>query len=192
MAQDLGVPAQDIEVQSVDAVEWSDGSLGCPQEGMMYAQVITPGYRVLLEVDGQAYEIHTDMGRTVVLCEREDSAMVVPPGSGAVEPGLGPFITMATEDLAGRLSVGEGEIEVLEAIAVVWPNAALGCPQPGMDYRQVPMDGTLIRLQAEGEVYEYHSGGGREPFLCEQPLDLQKDTPPQIDLLQLTPPSPTD
>ena len=56
-----------------------------------------------------------------------------------------------------------------------------------MKYRQVPMDGALIRLAVDGKVYEYHSGGGRDPFLCEQPLKLQKDAPPQIDLLSLTP-----
>jgi hypothetical protein len=159
---------------------------------MTYAQFITPGYRVLLEVDGQGYEMHTDTHQTAVLCGQEDSEMVVPPVSGTVEPGLEPLITLAIKDLASRLSLAEGEIEVLEAVAVVWPNAALGCPQPGMSYRQVPMDGTLIRLQAEGKVYEYHSGGGRDPFLCEQPLKIQKDAPPQIDLLELTPPSPTN
>jgi hypothetical protein len=36
----------------------------------MYAQVITPGYRVVLEAGGQRYEYHTDTGRFVVLCEK--------------------------------------------------------------------------------------------------------------------------
>lgn len=192
LAQRVGVPEPDIAVQSVEAVDWPDSSLGCPQPGMTYAQFITPGYRVLLEVDGQAYEMHTDGRQTVVLCEEEGSTVVVPPVPGTIETGLEPLISLAIRDLAGRLSIAEGEIEVLEAIAVVWPNAALGCPQPGMSYRQVPMDGTLIRLQVEAKVYEYHSGGGRDPFLCEQPLKTQKDAPPQIDLLELTPPSPTN
>jgi hypothetical protein len=190
LARDLGVVEPDIVVQSVEPVDWPDSSLGCPQPGMTYAQFVTPGYRVLLEVDGQAYEMHTDTRQTAVLCDQEDSEMVVPPVSGAVEPGLEPLINLAVKDLAGRLSIAEGEIEVMEAIAVVWPNAALGCPQPGMSYRQVPMDGAMIRLQFDGKVYEYHSGGGRDPFLCEQPLKTQKDAPPQIDLLELTPGSP--
>jgi hypothetical protein len=190
LAQHLGVAEQDILLQSVEAVDWPDASLGCPQPGLVYAQVITPGYRVLLEVDAQEYEIHTGGGQTAVLCEQEGSSMIVPPESGTIEAGLDPLINMAIQDLAGRLSIAEDEIEVLEAIAVVWPDASLGCPEPGMRYRQVPMDGALIRLQVEGRIYEYHSGGGRDPFLCEQPLKLQKDAPPQIDLLQLTPGSP--
>ncbi len=46
---------------------WPDTSLGCPQKGMMYAQVITPGFRVVLAVNDQDYEYHTDNAR-VVLC----------------------------------------------------------------------------------------------------------------------------
>ena len=39
----LGVPANQLQVVQVEAVEWSDASLGCPRPGAMYAQVITPG-----------------------------------------------------------------------------------------------------------------------------------------------------
>jgi hypothetical protein len=192
LAQRLGVAEEEIAVKSLEATEWPDASLGCPQPGVMYAQMITPGYRVILEVDGQVYEVHTDGGQGVVWCEEEGSAMEVPPVPGTVEPGMEGLIEMAKEDLAERLSMAAGEIEVLEAKGVVWPDASLGCPQPGMRYKQVPMDGALIRLLVEGKVYEYHSGGGRDPFLCEQPLKLQKDTVPQIDLLKLTPGSPSD
>jgi hypothetical protein len=109
-----------------------------------------------------------------------------------VEPGLEPLIAQAKSDLAAELSIGVDQIEVLEARAVVWPDASLGCSQPGMEYRQVPMDGTLILLTVDGRVYEYHSGGGRDPFLCEQPAKSQEDTLTPIDLLSLTPGSPDE
>ena len=76
------------------------------------------------------------------------------------------LVIQAREDLAHRLSIPIDQIEVLEARSVVWPDAGLGCPQPGMRYKQVQMDGVLIRLQANGQVYEYHGGGGRRLFLC--------------------------
>lgn len=69
LAQRLGLAPEAIRLVSVEAVEWSDTSLGCPQPGMMYAQVITPGFRVVLEAEGKRYEYHTDRGRVVVLCE---------------------------------------------------------------------------------------------------------------------------
>ncbi len=70
LAQRLSVAVDQIQLVSVEAVDWSDTSLGCPQPGMMYAQVITPGFRVILEAGGQRYEYHTDTGRFVVLCEK--------------------------------------------------------------------------------------------------------------------------
>lgn len=71
LAAERDVNADDIELIDVEAVQWSDTSLGCPQPGMMYAQVITPGYRMTLEVDGQEYVFHTDGGRRVVHCDEE-------------------------------------------------------------------------------------------------------------------------
>ncbi len=89
-----------------------------------------------------------------------------PPTS--VEPGLEPLITLAMDDLAERLDITTDEITLVSAEAVVWPDASLGCPQPDMLYRQVPEDGALIILRVDDREYEYHSGGGRDPFLCEQ------------------------
>jgi hypothetical protein len=70
LAQKLGLAPETVRLVSVEAVEWRDTSLGCPQRGMMYAQVITPGFRVVLEAEGKKYDYHTDTGRFVVLCER--------------------------------------------------------------------------------------------------------------------------
>jgi hypothetical protein len=104
---------------------------------------------------------------------------------GTVEPGLEDWIRLAQADLAQRLSIPVEQIEVLEAKSVVWPDASLGCPLPDMRYKQVPQDGSLIRLAVEGRVYEYHSGGGRDPFLCEPAPQSSKDPVPKLDL---TPP----
>ena len=71
MAQKLNVPLDEIREVSVEAMEWPDTSLGCPQPGMMYAQVITPGFRVVLAAKGQTVEYHTDSGRRVVSCAKK-------------------------------------------------------------------------------------------------------------------------
>ena len=70
LAAELGVSSEEVTVLSSEPVGWPDTSLGCPQPGMMYAQVITPGYRFLLQVEGKEYEVHTDQtGQSVVLCQ---------------------------------------------------------------------------------------------------------------------------
>lgn len=69
-AKRAGVPVDAVAVTRVREVEWRDSSLGCPQPGMMYAQVITPGYLILVEAGGKTYEYHADRGQRVVTCDR--------------------------------------------------------------------------------------------------------------------------
>jgi hypothetical protein len=71
LAEQTGLAESDIRLVSMAAVEWNDASLGCPQEGFMYAQVITPGYLMFLEAGGQQYEYHSDQRANVVLCQQK-------------------------------------------------------------------------------------------------------------------------
>ena len=91
LAGRLGLtPASEaIRLVSVEPVQWSDASLGCPQPGIMYAEVITPGYLVVLEARGEEYRYHTDLERLVVLCEARGASGVGPPQppDGAVQDG---------------------------------------------------------------------------------------------------------
>ena len=59
LAERLAAPADNLKLISDDAVQWSDASLGCPQEGVAYAQVITPGRRITFSHNGERYEVHT-------------------------------------------------------------------------------------------------------------------------------------
>jgi len=70
LASRLGISEDEISVVSAEAKTWSDSSLGCPEEGMSYMQVLTPGYHIILEYDGVQYDYRTgDMGR-ILLCEK--------------------------------------------------------------------------------------------------------------------------
>ena len=68
LAQRLGIPAAQITVAAVTAHEWPTPALGCPQGGRAYAQVITPGYVVLLATGGASYEYHVDLAGHAVSC----------------------------------------------------------------------------------------------------------------------------
>lgn len=76
------------------------------------------------------------------------------------------IVEQAVADLAAHLNVPEGSIEVMEAKPVTWPDAAVGCPEPGKLYAQVLVDGARIVLGHAERVYLYHSGSDGEPFLC--------------------------
>ena len=85
------------------------------------------------------------------------------------DPHLQKLIEKAKTDLAQRTDVPVEEIVLYEFQLMTWPDASLGCPQPGMAYAQVTQDGYLIMLQAGQGIYNYHGGGypDRGPFLCE-------------------------
>ena len=68
LSKRTGIPKSDIKVVSVEAVQWPDTSLGCPQPDKMYAQVVVPGYRIILEAGGQTYDYHS-AGAGVGLCQ---------------------------------------------------------------------------------------------------------------------------
>lgn len=68
LSRRLGLAPAKISVVSVEAVDWPDTSLGCPQPGIVYAQVITPGFLVVLEAKGETHEYHADRDSQVVLC----------------------------------------------------------------------------------------------------------------------------
>lgn len=59
----------EIKVKSAEAVEWRDASLGCPIPGVMYAQVITPGYLIVLETAGQEWNYHASTTQ-VMYCDQ--------------------------------------------------------------------------------------------------------------------------
>ncbi len=58
-----------VQLVSVSVKQWSDSSLGCPAPNTSYADVITPGYLVVLAYNDQQYEYHTAAANRVVLCQ---------------------------------------------------------------------------------------------------------------------------
>ncbi len=55
LAQRLKLKAQDIQVIETQATNWPDAALGMPENDHMYAQVVTPGWKVILEARGSRY-----------------------------------------------------------------------------------------------------------------------------------------
>lgn len=92
---------------------------------------------------------------------------VDPKHTDAVSPGMEQLVAVAAADLASRLGIAESDIDVTSAQPVVWPDGSLGCPQPGMAYTQVQVEGSQITLNANGAVWSYHGGDDGVPVLCE-------------------------
>ena len=54
----LGVAIAALPPPRVEQVTWRDGSLGCPEPGLMYPQVLMPGYRIVVASAGSVLEYH--------------------------------------------------------------------------------------------------------------------------------------
>ena len=68
LATRLGIDESGVEFVSQEAVTWPDGSLGCPQPGMGYTQVLVSGSLVVLHVNGVSYEYHSGGGNDLFYC----------------------------------------------------------------------------------------------------------------------------
>lgn len=60
LAANLGLQESDISVVSNTTIEFNDACMGVAMEGVMCAQVVTPGHIIVLEANGVLYEYHTD------------------------------------------------------------------------------------------------------------------------------------
>jgi len=67
-ATQLGVAASELSLQQIEAREWGDSSLGCPQPGNLYSQIVTPGFLIVINSRGKQLEYHSDTRGRVVLC----------------------------------------------------------------------------------------------------------------------------
>ena len=56
LARRLGVSENEIGEESVESADFPDAALGAPVKDDMSAQVITPGWRIRLNAQGESYE----------------------------------------------------------------------------------------------------------------------------------------
>jgi hypothetical protein len=69
LAEKSGAAEEEMLVIRDQAVIWNDGSLGCPQPGMMYTQALVPGFWVIIQVGELEYDYRASESGHFVLCE---------------------------------------------------------------------------------------------------------------------------
>jgi hypothetical protein len=64
-----GADPSTIQVVEATSTTWNDGSLGCPEPGVMYTQALVDGYKVILEANGQKLDYRVPVQGGFKVCE---------------------------------------------------------------------------------------------------------------------------
>ncbi|MDX1687464.1 MAG: hypothetical protein R3248_05735 [Candidatus Promineifilaceae bacterium] len=150
LAADLGIDVEAITVSSFETREWPDACLGLPEEGQMCAEVITPGYLVILNAEGETHRARTNQDGSVVVFEGEE-------GAEGEQSGLPEAVVVARQALAEKLGANADEIEVISYERQEWTDSCLGLGGPAESCLQVITPGWLVMLGFEGQAYEFHT-----------------------------------
>lgn len=170
VAKQLGVAAETLTPVSVERVTWRDASLGCPQEGMAYIQVLTPGWRIVFAgASGEEYDIHTaEKADTFVICQQANTQPK--PTVPAEFQGLS-AVEAAVNMVAKRRDVALEDVAVVQVESVEWRNSCLGCAAPGQMCLTVITPGYRVVLESGGETYEVHTDRtGKVAIFCDKPV----------------------
>jgi hypothetical protein len=153
----LSVPVSELEIVQIEPVDWRDSSLGCPQPGMEYLQVITPGHiAVVRHASGSVHRVHMSGGGGFVCEERPEKAATKGPlrlptfSQSQLE-------ALARADLAYRLGAKADEVSVIRTRPVEWPDATLGCAKAQAASGSGASTGFVITLARRGREYTYHA-----------------------------------
>ena len=106
-AAELGMGLDSVRIVSVEKVDWPDPCLGVPDPLELCAQVITPGYRIVLNANGQQVIYHTDETGQNFRRERQPG-VETPSAQNSGQPAAG---ETANAPIIGLRSVMDGCFE---------------------------------------------------------------------------------
>jgi len=167
LSEKFGVEESELELISVEAVEWRGPGVRCQD---MREGPVVAGHTVRLQLGTNSFDVRVANGDARICGFHRKNQLVTP---GTIDPELQDQVDKATADLAARTKADPSKVEVLEAVSIVWRDSSMGCPKPGRDYLQVLTPGVRIRLRFGLNVFEYHGAAGRAPVYCEHPSDIE-------------------
>jgi hypothetical protein len=174
LAGRLDLSADQIRVQSVTPAEFPDASLGVPEKGKVYAQVITPGYVIELAIAGQTHRYHAS-GEQIVAVPSEEGQ--TPSGRITIE---GVEVSDEQVIIHGTSTLPDGtrlstELWADGAMQTWWSTDACAPIRQGAWELVVPLEaGQALEPGVQYMVRAYQPGGPN--IVATFPFDL--DGPP--------------
>ena len=109
-------------------------------------------------------EVEAQEVETPVSAINDQESVVI--DESALSGGDEALVDLAMADLAQRLDVEISDITLVSFKEIVWPDATLGCPKPGMDFSPVEIPGYIFTLEVDGKRYAYHTDDVNRVILC--------------------------
>lgn len=147
----LNISQDAITVVSVEPAQWSDSCLGLGGPAETCARQVVSGYKVVLTADGQSYTIRTDQTGETIRAENLDLSAT----PATSQPGN--VTDLVVQQLASQLKIDPAQVKVVSSESVEWSDACLGVVVPGEMCAQMITPGYKIRLEANGQSYEFHT-----------------------------------
>jgi hypothetical protein len=161
-ARQLKAQPGEFTVVSIEPTQWNDSSLGCGKPGARAAQVMTKGYTVVLERQGERHQVNV-AGKHAVMCDaatRITGATRLPTSAR----GLDRVAMLARQDLAHRLRLDVAQTGVANVEPRRWTDDDMNCNSGGgapasaqSAEGQSSVPGYKLELTASGRTYSYHT-----------------------------------
>ena len=154
--QEAGLSSE-LRLLTSEAVQWNDSSLGCPQPGAMYAQVITPGYVLRFADRDSTREVHV-AGDAAIVCSPQIGAGVPRRATAAYRArDLDAIIETARADLAAKLNLKVEDVSLRNFEPTNWPDSRLECGEPVAGAPPGPVRGFKLIFATSLQYYTYHT-----------------------------------
>ncbi len=154
LQQRVGEKPDLVQIMRAEEATWSDSSLGCPEPGLFYAQVLSAGIWLVLSYQGQEFDYRvTDIHGLLCTQDQQQEPLEQRPLAG-VWSRLAPLLTPRSEVAAAELN-GKGYVfggygpgattnEQYDPMSDTWRERA---PLPrGVDHAAVAATGGKIYL----------------------------------------------
>jgi len=80
-----------------------------------------------------------------------------------------PAVAAAIADTARRAGVDPGQVVIAAWSPVTWNDGSLGCPEKGKSYTQALVEGELLLLRTDTELFQYNAKTGGPFAYCATP-----------------------
>ncbi len=176
-AENYSAKPGQVQLVKIEPVEWPDSCLGAAQPGEICALVVTPGYRLTVNINGTTYELHSNGADQVRM-----PTSVVPPTTE-----IPPAAEAARLWLVDQLKIDISTIKVVSVTPENWPDGCLGVHKVNEMCTAVIVPGYRVILEVKGQNLELRTNqDGKAVVMADPTFQVSKPHFPSLETPQIT------